>query len=108
MSMVKVEKFFILVSCYVVLLGFAWFCLVVMVLESGFFSDVKSLKNPRRVLIVWCREQNICPYRGGFCDSKSCSWVDVKGNVRICSNHPNSSGRFTPRKTVSVLRGVRL
>lgn len=59
------------------------------------------LKNPRRVLIVWCREQQICPYKGGFCDRKSCSSVDSTGNVILCSEHPNPRGYFTRKRGVS-------
>jgi len=49
-------------------------------------------KNPRRVLLRYCRKRKICPYVGGFCDSKSCSRVDFRGEVYLCPEHPNPSG----------------
>jgi len=57
-------------------------------------------KNPKRILFVWCREQNICPYRGGFCDRKSCSWVDFKGNIVLCP-HFRGGNNFTRKRGIS-------
>ena len=36
------------------------------------------------------------------CFHSSCGFLDSSGNVRLCKFHPNSRGRFTSKKYVSV------
>ena len=55
------------------------------------------LKNPRRILIDWCREQKQCPFTGRFCDSKSCSSVYM-GKVILCSRYDGNPNGFLTRK----------
>jgi hypothetical protein len=56
-------------------------------------------KNPRSILIEYCHDEHICPWKGGYC-SKSCSWLDCYGNVQVCSEHGHPSGLITRRKRV--------
>lgn len=55
------------------------------------------LKNPRSILVKY--KIRVCRWQGGFC-SRSCSWLDLYGNVQICSEHGHPSGLITRRKRV--------
>jgi hypothetical protein len=59
------------------------------------------LKHPRRALFLWCREHNECPFNGVFCDRKSCSWTDFRGQVKVCSEQGNPRGLFTRKRRIS-------
>jgi hypothetical protein len=40
------------------------------------------------------------------CSNKSCSLIDVMGNVSCCSVHPNPGGYFMRRRVGVILRSI--
>lgn len=50
----------------------------------------------------------ICPWDGGVCSKKSCSFIMDNGNVGLCWRHRNPNGRFRRHEVfVDVLRAER-
>lgn len=56
------------------------------------------LKSPQSILVKY--KIRVCPWQGGYC-SRSCSSVDFKGNVVLCSEHSNPRGLFTRKRSVA-------
>lgn len=55
------------------------------------------LKSPRNVLTKY--NVRVCRWQGGYC-SRSCSWLDRYGAVKLCSEHGNPSGLLTRKRRV--------
>jgi hypothetical protein len=48
----------------------------------------------------------ICPWDGRFCSFVSCDFVEVTGNVRVCSRHKNKHGFHVSRNQVLPVASI--